>query len=336
MKKITVGIIGLGRIGKVHLENLAHRMPGVRVKAAADILKASHAFAKKLGVENVYSDYKRIMNDPEIQAVIICSPTSTHLPYIKEAAKAGKHIFCEKPLELTIDKIKEIQTCIRKYKVKLQVGFNRRFDANFAKINQMVQSGKIGEPHILKITSRDPGPPTIEYIKGSGGLFMDMTIHDFDMSRFVVGSEVVEVFAKGAVLADKAIGKAGDVDTAIITLKFKNGCIGVIDNSRKATYGYDQRVEIFGSKGMVKIGNETHDTHVFYNKKGKHAALPLDFFMDRYSEAYFVEIHAFITAIKTNEKVPVGIKDALLSTLIAIAAKTSMDENRPVLLKEVQ
>ena len=270
------------------------------------------------------------LTDPGIKAIIICSPTNTHLEYIEAAAKAGKHIFCEKPLEMTVAKIEQIKAIVETHHVKLQVGFNRRFDANFMRVQNMVKAGKIGQPHILKITSRDPGPPPIEYIKISGGLFMDMTIHDFDMARFIVGSEVVEVFAKGEVLVDKAIADAGDIDTAIITLKFENGCIGVIDNSRKAVYGYDQRAEIFGSKGMSSIGNNYPDTQILFDENGRHAALPLNFFMERYTEAYCNEMRDFVNAIKENKKVPVDYFDALMATKIAIAAKQSMEENRPI------
>ncbi len=335
MKKINIGVIGLGRIGKVHLESLMYRLPKAKVVAAADVNKKTHAFAKAIGVETVYTDYKEIINHPDIQGVIICSPTFTHLPYIEEVARAGKHIFCEKPLELTIEKIKKIDAIIEQTGVKLQVGFNRRFDANFAKVRTMVQKGKIGDPHILKISSRDPAPPPIEYIKGSGGIFLDMTIHDFDMARFVVDSEVTEVYAKGAVLVDKAIGAAGDIDTALITLTFENGCIGVIDNSRKSVYGYDQRLEIFGSKGMSQIGNNHHDAQLLYDKKGGHSALPLDFFMDRYTEAYFKEMQVFIEAIEKDKAIPVGSKDALMATAIAIAAKKSIIENRAVRIAEI-
>ena len=335
MKKINIGIIGLGRIGKVHLESLMYRLPKANVVAAADINEKSHAFAKEIGVERVFTDYKKIINHPDIQGLIICSPTFTHFQYIEEAAKAGKHIFCEKPLELTIEKIKKIDAIIQKTDVKLQVGFNRRFDANFTKVKEMVSKGKIGEPHILKITSRDPAPPPIEYIKGSGGMFLDMTIHDFDMARFVVGSEVTEVYAKGAVLVNQSIGEAGDIDTALITLTFENGCIGIIDNSRKAVYGYDQRIEIFGSKGMSQTGNNYHDSQILTDKQGSHAALPLDFFMDRYTEAYFREMQVFLEVIEKNKLSPVGSKDALMATAIAIAAKKSIKENRTVLLKEI-
>jgi len=336
MKKLNIGVIGLGRIGKVHLESLVYRLPRqAKVVAVSDIHKKNYQFARDLGVEELYTDYKKIIQHKEIEAVLICSPTATHFQYIKEAALAGKAIFCEKPLELSLEKLKEINQLVQKQNIQLQVGFNRRFDANFEKISQLVKKGKIGDPHILKITSRDPGPPPIDYIKGSGGLFMDMTIHDFDMARYVTHSEVVEVYAKAAVLVDKAIGEAGDIDTAIITLKFANGCIGVIDNSRKAVYGYDQRVEVFGSKGMSKIGNNYPDTHILYNESGGHAPLPLNFFMDRYTEAYAKEVIAFVHAIQKKEPVPVDTKDAIMATAIALAANKSVEENRAVLMGEI-
>jgi len=231
---------------------------------------------------------------------------------------------------MTIEKIEQIIKICNEHKVKLQVGFNRRFDANYSRVQKQVKNGKIGDPHILKITSRDPAPPSIEYIKSSGGMFMDMTVHDFDMARFIVGSEVVEVFAQAAVRVDEAIGKAGDIDTAVITLKFANGCLGVIDNSRKAVYGYDQRLEIFGSKGMSRMGNNYSDTEMLYDELGRHTGLPLHFFMQRYTEAYCEEIRAFVQSIKNNEPVPVSGEDALVATKIALAAQKSIETNLPV------
>ena len=215
------------------------------------------------------------------------------------------------------------------------IGFNRRFDPNYAKVQQMVKDGKIGDPHILKITSRDPAPPPAEYLAVSGGMFLDMTIHDFDMARFVVGSEVSEVYAKTNVLVDPAIGKAGDVDTAVTILFFENGAIGTIDNSRKAVFGYDQRLEIFGSKGMVKIDNNNPDTHTYYNAMGSHGPLPLNFFMDRYVQSYENEMEAFINAVVNDETIPVPGRDGLISVAIGLAAKKSALENRPVKLNEI-
>jgi myo-inositol 2-dehydrogenase / D-chiro-inositol 1-dehydrogenase len=336
MKKINIGIIGAGRIGKVHTETIAVSVPDAVVRTIADTnLVEAKKSAARFNVPNVTDNYKEILNDTEIDAVLICSPTNTHAQYIIEAARAGKHIFCEKPVDLDIATIQNAISVVEQCGVKLMVGFNRRFDSNFKKIKQMVDEGKIGEPHILKITSRDPAPPPAEYVAASGGMFLDMTIHDFDMARYIVGSEVEEVFVAANVLVDKKIGAAGDVDTAVVTLKFKNGAIGVIDNSRKAVYGYDQRVEIFGSQGMVKVDNNTPDNHVFYCETGVHASRPLNFFMDRYIEAYADEIKEFCSAVMNNIPVSVGGRDGLLSVVIGLAAKKSLREGRPVKISEV-
>lgn len=336
MKKLNIGVIGAGRIGKVHTETIAQQVLEAEVMAIADVnLDEAKKLAERFSVKLVSEDYKDILTNPEIDAVIICSPTNTHAQYITEAARAAKHIFCEKPVDLDLQTIKDAIQTVEECKVKLMVGFNRRFDPNFTKVKQMVDEGKVGYPHLLKITSRDPGPPPAEYIAVSGGIFLDMTIHDFDMARFIVGSEVEEVFAVAAVLVDEKIGKAGDVDTAIITLKFKNGALGVIDNSRKAVYGYDQRIEIFGSKGMVKIDNNTPDNHNFYSADGVQASLPLNFFMDRYTEAYANEIKEFCQAVLRDKPVSVGGEDGLLSVAIGIAAKKSLRESRPVKIREV-
>jgi myo-inositol 2-dehydrogenase/D-chiro-inositol 1-dehydrogenase len=336
MKKIKLGVIGTGRIGKVHISTLVQSVPQASVIAIADVnLESANELAQRFGIQNVSTNYKDIINNPEVEAVVICSPTDTHAQYIIEAAQAGKHIFCEKPVDLSIDIIKGALDAVKKANVKLMVGFNRRFDPNFKKIKQLVVDGKIGEPHILKITSRDPAPPPAQYSAVSGGMFIDMTIHDFDMARYIVGSEVTEVYTKATVLVDPAIGKAGDVDTAIITLTFANGAIGVIDNSRKAVYGYDQRVEIFGSKGMVNADNNYPENHQYYAEDGVHRSVPLNFFMERYIEAYANEMKIFCDALVNNTSLPVTGEDGLLSVAIAIAAKKSFLENRPVKMKEL-
>ncbi|MCB0283841.1 MAG: inositol 2-dehydrogenase, partial [Calditrichaeota bacterium] len=291
--------------------------------------------AAQFQIKQCTKDYKEILSNPEIDSVVICSPTNTHAQYIVEAAKSGKHIFCEKPVDLDLATIRNAIDVVEECGVKLMVGFNRRFDPNFRKVKDMVLAGKIGEPHILKITSRDPGPPPAEYIAVSGGMFLDMTIHDFDMARFIVGSEVQEVFVAANVLVDKKIGEAGDVDTAVITLRFENGAIGVIDNSRKAVYGYDQRLEIFGSAGMVKVDNNTPDNHNYFGADGVHASLPLNFFMDRYTDAYSNEMKEFCHAVLENKPVSVGGKDGLLSVAIGLAAKKSVAEKRPVKVSEI-
>ncbi|GHT72709.1 inositol 2-dehydrogenase [Bacteroidia bacterium] len=333
---LKIGVIGAGRIGKVHVATLAQSVPDAEVVALADSnIAAAKELAAKFGIPDVSDKHSDVINHKEVQAVVICSPTNTHARYIVEAARAGKHIFCEKPVDLSPEVISNAIKEVEKAGVKLMVGFNRRFDPNFKKVREMVLAGKIGDPNILKITSRDPGPPPAEYIAVSGGMFLDMTIHDFDMARYIVGSEVTEVYVKAAVLVDPAIGKAGDVDTAIITLTFANGTIGVIDNSRKAVYGYDQRLEIFGNKGMVSADNNYPDNHVYYTSDGVHGSLPLNFFMDRYLEAYSNELKAFCEAVVNNKPVPVGGQDGLMSVVIGLAAKKSVAEGRPVKISEI-
>ena len=336
MKKLKLGIIGAGRIGKVHTATLVQSVPSAVVVALADINPDSaNELANTFGIPAVFKNYMDVINHPEVEAIVICSPTDTHAKYIIDAAKAGKHIFCEKPVDLSLEVIKGALKAVATAGVKLMVGFNRRFDPNFMKIKQLVVEGKIGDPHILKITSRDPAPPPAEYSAVSGGMFMDMTIHDFDMARYIAGSEVTEVYTKASVLVDPAIGKAGDVDTAIITLTFANGAIGVIDNSRKAVYGYDQRVEIFGSKGMVCADNNYPENHRYFSGDGVHGSLPLNFFMDRYLDAYANEMKIFCDAVINNLKLPVDGNDGLMSVAIALAAKKSHLEKRPVKMTEI-
>lgn len=336
MTKLKLGVIGTGRIGKVHIATLVQNVPQAEVTAIADTdLDSANEVARKFGISTVFTNYMDVINHPDVEAVVICSPTDTHANYIVDAARAGKHIFCEKPVDLSLEVIKGAINEVNKAGVKLMVGFNRRFDPNFLKIKELVDEGKIGEPHILKITSRDPAPPPAKYSATSGGMFMDMTIHDFDMARYIAGSEVKEIYTKAAVLVDPEIGKAGDVDTAIITLTFENGAVGVIDNSRKAVYGYDQRVEIFGSKGMITTDNNFPENHRYFAGDGIHSSLPLNFFMDRYLEAYANEMKIFCDAVINNSDLPVSGDDGLMSVAIALAAKKSYLENRPVKLAEI-
>lgn len=336
MNKIKFGVVGAGRIGKVHVATLVQNVPDAEVVAVADTnLDCAQELANKYNIKIVTDSYSHIVKNPEIDAVVICSPTDTHAAYIKEAAVAGKHIFCEKPVDLSLEIIQSAIDVVKQADVKFMVGFNRRFDPNFQKVKEMVEEGKIGEPHILKITSRDPSPPPAEYSAVSGGMFIDMSIHDFDMARYIVGSEVVEVYTKAAVLVDQELGKMGDVDTAIITLTFANDAIGVIDNSRKAVYGYDQRLEVFGSKGMVNVDNNFPENHRYYTSEGIHRSLPLNFFMDRYTVAYGNEMKAFCDLLNNNSSTEVSGEDGLKSVAIALAAKKSFIENRPVKLDEI-
>jgi myo-inositol 2-dehydrogenase/D-chiro-inositol 1-dehydrogenase len=336
LKTIRIGVIGAGRIGKLHAENLATRIPGASVNAIADpILDAARETAERLRIPVASADYRQIMEDADIDAVAICSSTDTHARMIVEAARAGKHIFCEKPIAYDLAKIDEALAAVENAGVKLQIGFNRRFDPNFRKVRQMVHDGKVGDVHILRITSRDPAPPPIEYVKVSGGIFFDMTIHDFDMARYLSGDEVEEVYVAGGVRVDPRIGEAGDIDTAVTTLIFKGGAIGTIDNSRQAVYGYDQRVEVFGSEGMVAAFNDTPDSHVYSNAEGVHSAKPLYFFLERYMESYIAEMQAFIECVQKDSPPPVTGIDGRIPVLIAMAATRSYREKRPVKLSEV-
>src|SRR5687768_4347937 len=333
---LRFGVIGAGRIGKIHAENLATRVPRVEVAGIADVdLKAAQDLAAHLHVLVAVEDYHAILSNPAIDAVAICSSTDTHAKIIIEAAQAGKQIFCEKPIALDLETIDTALEAVEKAGVKLQIGFNRRFDPNFRKVHTMVAEGKIGTPHIVRITSRDPAPPPVSYINVSGGLFLDMTIHDFDMARYLSGSEVEEVYTTAGVLVDPAIGVAGDVDTAIITLRFANGAIGTIDNSRKAVYGNDQRVEVFGSGGMIQAHNNTPDQDVYFDAQGVHSAKPLYFFLERYMESYIAEMKEFAQSIRDNTSPPVTGIDGRIPVVMGMAAKKSYLEHRPVRLSEI-
>jgi len=336
MGRLKVGIIGAGRIGKVHAESILYHVPGVDVKAISDIsMDYVQGVADALGIPNAYDDYKKILEDPEIGAVLICSSTDTHSQFSIEAANAGKHIFCEKPIDFDLNRIYETLKIVEKSGVKYQVGFNRRFDHNYARVNEIIKEGKIGTPQIIKITSRDPKPAPIEYLKGSGGMFFDLAIHDFDMARFQAGSEVVEVYSVGGCLVDPEIGKIGDIDTAVTTLKFENGAMAVIDNSRQAVYGYDQRMEVFGSKGSVEIKNDTATTTIIRNEDSIQSEKPLYFFLERYMGSFVEEIKQFMKAIVDDTDVPVVGFDGLQSVKVAMAATLSVKEGRPVKLSEI-
>lgn len=334
---IKVGIIGAGRIGRVHSESITKYVKGAEIKAISDVRVTEELkeWAKGMGIPNVYEDYKLILQDPEIDAVLVCSSTNTHAPISIEAAQAGKHIFCEKPIDADVGRIQQVLAEVEKAGVKFQVGFNRRFDHNFKAIKDAVVNGDIGEPHVIRVTSRDPDAPPIEYVKVSGGMFFDMTIHDFDMVRYLSGSEVTEVYAAGGVLVNPEIGKAGDIDTAVITLKLENGAIAVIDNSRKAVYGYDQRAEVFGSKGAIQTANDTPSTAILSNVNGVIAEKPKYFFLERYMQSFADEMACFVDSVVNDKPTLVNGNDGLQPVLIAIAAKKSLDEGRPVKLSEV-
>ncbi|MBQ1244024.1 MAG: inositol 2-dehydrogenase, partial [Clostridia bacterium] len=270
-----------------------------------------------------------------IDAVLVCSSTDTHADISIEAAKAGKHVFCEKPVDLTPEKVQAVIDAVAEAGVKLQVGFNRRFDHNFAHVRNLINEGKVGDLELIKITSRDPAPPPAEYAAVSGGMFLDMTIHDFDMARFLAGCDVTEVYVNATCLVDPAIGEAGDVDTAIINLKFENGALGVIDNSRRAAYGYDQRIEVFGSKGAAMAANDTPTNVTIMNAEGVTTDKPLYFFLERYMQSFRDEMVQFVDAVLNDKETPTTGVDGLNSILVALAAKKSVKEGRPVKISEI-
>lgn len=334
--RLSCGLIGAGRIGKVHAQTLAFRTQGAALAAVADVNReAAEQLALRCGAPRVYERAEDLLADRDIDAVLICSSTNTHAGLIVEAARAGKHIFCEKPVDHTLAGIDAALAAVERAGVKLQVGFNRRFDANFRRVRDAVAGGEIGVPHLLHIISRDPAPPSLSYVKVSGGMFLDMTIHDFDMARFLIGDEVGEVYTAAGVMVDPEIGAAGDLDTAVIVLRFKGGVIGTIDNSRKAVYGYDQRVEILGSDGSIATGNVYPNEAAVSTAASVRRDLPLNFFMDRYTQSFTDELRAFVEAVAEDKPTPVTGMDGRIPVVMALAARKSHDERRPVRLEEV-
>jgi myo-inositol 2-dehydrogenase / D-chiro-inositol 1-dehydrogenase len=326
---IRFGVIGAGRIGKVHAATVAANPNAELVyvadamPAAADSLASMHG-AKAASVED-------ILTSRDVDAVIIGSPTGFHAEQIQIASNSGKAVMCEKPVSLSVDAIHETLKVVEKNKSTLMIGFNRRFDPNIAELETRVRNGDVGEIEIVTVISRDPGPPPADYIKSSGGLFRDMTIHDFDMARFLMGEEFVVVQALGSSLVDTAIGHAGDVDTAAVQMQTASGRIAVITNSRRATYGYDQRMEVHGSKGMLSIRNVHNTTVELHSAHGTQADPVQNFFLERYGQAYANEIKSFINAIETGlrDPRPSGF-DGLQAQILAEAATVSWQTGKPV------
>jgi myo-inositol 2-dehydrogenase/D-chiro-inositol 1-dehydrogenase len=335
-KKLHFGILGAGRIGRVHAETLAFRLPEAEIVALADVNReAAQAVAARCGIRKVVGSAEEIFADNKIEAVLICTPTDTHAELIVQAAQAGKHIFCEKPVSQSLAKIDSSLAAVEKAGVQLQVGFNRRFDSNFLRVRQAVANGEIGKPSLMHIISRDPAPPPISYLRPSGGIFLDMMIHDFDMARYLMGEEVEEIYASGGVLIDPAFKGEDDLDTALVVLHFKSGAIGTIDNSRKAVFGYDQRVEILGSKGKIKSENRYPNQVVVSGEKSVYTDLPLNFFMQRYTESFALELQLFVEAVLAGKPTPVTGADSRVPVVMALAARKSYDEHRAVRLAEV-
>jgi myo-inositol 2-dehydrogenase/D-chiro-inositol 1-dehydrogenase len=326
---LRVGVVGVGRIGRVHADLLSRRVPGASLAAVHD---ADPAAARSVDAP-AYDAVDDLL--AEVDAVAICSSTETHADFIIAAARAGKAIFCEKPISLDLAEVDRALRAVNECGVPFQIGFNRRFDPAHEAVRDAVVRGDVGDPQIVRISSRDPAPPPMDYVRGSGGIFLDMTIHDFDMARYVTGSEVVEVFARGAVHLDPGFGDAGDVDTALVTLVHASGCLTAIDNSRQAVYGYDQRVEVFGSRGMAASENPLAHTAVVRTANGTSmSALPY-FFLERYVPSYVREWGAFVTAVRTGATPPVSGADARAPLVIGLAAWRSLRERRPVRIEEI-
>jgi myo-inositol 2-dehydrogenase/D-chiro-inositol 1-dehydrogenase len=330
---IRFGLLGAGRIGKVHAKAVTGDANATLVAVADAFPAAAQAIADQYGC--TVRSIDEIAAASDIDAVVICTPTDTHADLIEQFVKAGKAIFCEKPIDLSLARVKSCLEVVRAHKGTLMVGFNRRFDPHFRAVRDQIDAGAIGEVEMVVITSRDPGPPPVDYIKRSGGIFRDMTIHDFDMARFLLGEEVDQVVATAAVLVDPEIGAAGDFDSVQVLLRSKSGRQAMISNSRRATYGYDQRIEVHGSKGMASAENQRPVSIEVATAQG-YTRPPLhDFFMTRYTEAYAAEIASFIAAIAGQGKAQPSGEDGLIALALADAALKAVAEGRVVRMSEI-
>jgi myo-inositol 2-dehydrogenase/D-chiro-inositol 1-dehydrogenase len=325
---LNLGIIGAGRIAHAHAAGINNN-PDAELIAVSDVVtEAAQAFADRFGCEA--RDADAIGRDTGIEAVLVCTPTPTHSDLIEKFARAGKHVFCEKPVDLDINRAKEVVDIAAKAGVKLMLGFNRRFDPNFAAVRKAIDDGKIGDVELVLITSRDPAPSPLSYVKDSGGIYRDMTIHDLDMARFMLGEEPVVVSAHGSILVTPEIAEFGDVDTASVILETASGKQAVITNSRRATYGYDQRVEVHGSLGMAAAENQHEPGAVIGNEHGFQKPPLQNFFMDRYIPAYTAEIRAFVDSIVNDTTPPATGADGVIALRIADACFESLREGRRV------
>jgi myo-inositol 2-dehydrogenase/D-chiro-inositol 1-dehydrogenase len=325
---LKIGILGCGRIGQVHARSIRN-MGDARVVAVADaVAAAAAALAARTGAAVRPSG--EIIGAADVDAVVIGTPTDTHSDLIQAAAAAGKAIFCEKPVDMSADRIRDCAKAVAAAGVPFLTGFNRRFDPGFADIEARLRDGEIGEVEIVTILSRDPAPPPLSYIRSSGGLFRDMMIHDFDMARFLLAEEPVQVFAVGSSLVDPEIGRAGDVDTAAVTLTTASGRICQISNSRRATYGYDQRVEVHGARGLLRAENQLETNVEVATGAGFRRAPALNFFIERYEAAYLAEMRHFVESVLSGRPPRPGIEDGLRAQMLADAAAESLETGLPV------
>ena len=332
--RVRIGLLGCGRIGAMHAELISRRVSGATLVAVYDVVgDAAAAVAASFGAR-VATSTAEVIEADDVDAVAVCSSTDTHMDLLVEVAAAGKPAFVEKPLSLDLAEVDRGIAAAAEAGIAVQVGFNRRFDAAHRHVRDRVAAGDVGDVHLVRISSRDPDPPPISYIEVSGGIFCDMTIHDFDMARFVTGSDAVEVYAVGGVRVDPAIGEAGDLDTAVIVVTHASGAITTIDNSRRAVYGYDQRLEAFGSKGMASSDNPAAATALYWGSEGSHGPPLPYFFVERYTASYLAGWDAFV-AMVGGAPSPVTLADGRAPLVMGLAAWKSVREGRPVAIDEI-
>ncbi len=335
-KPLRIAVLGTGRIGRMHAEHIAFRVREAALVAAVDLkLDLARECAEACGIDHYGTSVDDVLAREDVDAVAICTASTTHTDIIQAAAGAGKHIFCEKPIDLTLARIDRALKVVKDAGVLLQVGFQKRFDLDYRRVRQAIDTGEIGTPHSIHIASRDPAPPPIEFLRTSGGLFLDMTIHDFDMSCYLMGHSVDTVYAAAAVRVDPAIGEIGDVDTATVVLQYKDGTLLTIENSRLSAFGYDQRVEVFGSKGSIRVDHHYPDATILATKDGVRRDVPYHFFLERYKNAYIEELRAFTNAVLAGGPSPLSGEEARMPVVIGLAAKRSLETGQPVKISDI-
>ena len=327
-KILQVGLIGAGRIGKMHATNIANNFPEVNLKSIADP-SIDKKLIESLKIENCYTNPDKIINDDKIHAVIITSPTPTHINFIKKCAKNNKHIFCEKPIALTVNEIKKVIDIVKNENVFLQVGLNRRFDNHFQEMKKKLEDGSIGDIHTIHITNRDSSIPKFKFLRSSGGLLLDMSIHDFDMVQYLTGLNILEIFVNGNVFIEPKLKKIGDIDTATITLELENDIMCSIQNCRQTHYGYDQRIEIFGSEGALFVDNNHENLCYLFTDKETTRSRLKNSFIERYKKSFISELNHFFECIHSGQKPIVGPRDILSAVQVAIAGQKSLEKNQP-------
>lgn len=332
---LRIGVLGTGRIGRMHAEIVALKLPDTELTAVFDAdADVAADVGARLGAP-ARTAVEEVIEADDIDAVAICTPTPLHAENVIAAADAGKAIFCEKPISLMLSEVDRALAAVEESGVPFQIGFNQRFDPGHATVAAAVSHGEIGDPQLARISSRDPQPPPVEYARTSGGIFLDMTIHDFDLARHIVGSEVVEVFATGSVMIEPRLAEFGDLDTVVVVLTHENGCVTTIDNSRQAAYGYDQRIEVFGPSGVAASDNLLANAAIVRDRQGARGATLIYPFLERYAASYLAEWNEFIDAVRSGRPPSVGIADARPPLLIGLAAWRSIQQSRPVRVEEI-